>query len=118
MASKSVRELAISVFGAVLTYVAFTLTEDSEPVLRWSIVGVLGLLSVVAAVLAARSTVQSRLAVADRVRAAGDIRTRGVSVPTSEDVRVGTRLRAKGNVSIEDVSVGRDSARERHDPDA
>ena len=107
---KVVGELAVSVLGAALTYVAFTITEDSDPLLRWSVIAATGLVSIIAACLAARSGAAAvrrrRTIIADNVHARGDVEARNVDISSpSDEVRVGTRIRSKGAVRIEGVRV-------------
>jgi len=121
---KFVTEVAAAVLGAVLTYVAFTLTEDSDPLLHWSVVTALGLLSLVAAALAARSGARVRreqgVAIADRVRTRRGVKARRIDVsgPGSGDVRVATDIRAKRDVRVEDVRVRQGDGEEADDAGA
>jgi hypothetical protein len=121
---KLVGELGVAVLGAVVTYVAVTLTEHSAALLRWSIVGVLGVVSLAAACLAARSGAavyrRRRVAVADRIDTEGGVEARDIHVsPTAaEDVRVATNIRAKGDVRVENVRVQDKQSPDSGDRDA
>jgi hypothetical protein len=114
--SRFVGEVAAAVVAAVLTYVAFTLTENSNPALRWSLIGVIGLVAVCAAWLAARTAAHrwrgGTIRVGDNLKAKWDIEVAKVKVvrPAAALVRVGTRLRSKGKVSVKDVDI--DEARQ------
>lgn len=103
--------VAASVAASALLYVVLGAMEALSQPLRLGVMALVLVLGVVVAWLASRGMRQHEgegTAVGHRIKGKGDVTVKGVDVERSDgNVRVGDDLESGGEVTVQDVRVGR-----------
>ena len=107
---RTLSETAAAVAGGAITYVIFAYVADAPMVVRVAVAAVVVLTCLVGASLArrrSRTSETSRLVVADRLKAEGDISVTDIDLEKrASDTAVGTRLRSGGNTEVRGIRIG------------
>ncbi len=99
--------------AAILVFVIVVVSGSWPPVARWLLIGVTGLIAVGAALMASRGNSRESAAgveVGNRIRSRGNVAIEDVSVDeTKDNVRVGNDIVSRLGAQLRRIAVGRGS---------